>query len=82
MATMDDVEIAVSLKDNVSSGMGKIKNTFNGLKSAGGSALNSLANRIPLNSRNDVKYYESELAQIPEIDDEELSNDDLDGNDT
>ena len=32
MATMDDVEIAVSLKDNISSGMGKIKNTFNGFK--------------------------------------------------
>lgn len=48
MATMDDVEIAVSLKDNISSGMGKIKNTFNGLKSAGGSALNSLANSFSM----------------------------------
>lgn len=34
-------------------------------------SLNSLANRIPLSSRNDVDYYASELANIPEIDAEE-----------
>lgn len=34
-------------------------------------SLNSLANRIPLNSRNNATYYEAELAQIPSIDAEE-----------
>jgi len=34
-------------------------------------SLNSLANRIPLSSRNDSNYYESEIAQIPEIDADE-----------
>ena len=48
MATMDDVEIQVSLKDNISSGMGKIKNSFSGLKAAGSGALNSLANSFSM----------------------------------
>jgi len=34
-------------------------------------SLNSLANRIPLNSRNDANYYESELSQLPAIDADE-----------
>ena len=34
-------------------------------------SLNSLANRIPLNSRNDSNYYASELSQLPPIDAEE-----------
>ncbi len=31
-------------------------------------SLNSLSNRIPLNSRNDANYYSVELAELPEID--------------
>lgn len=34
-------------------------------------SLNSLANRIPLSSRNDSNYYASELEQIPAIDADE-----------
>lgn len=34
-------------------------------------SLNSLANRIPLKSKNDANYYAAELAQLPEIDAEE-----------
>lgn len=34
-------------------------------------SLNSLANRVPLSSRNDSMYYSAELAQIPEIDADE-----------
>ncbi len=34
-------------------------------------SLNSLANRIPLNSRNDSNYYAAELSQLPAIDAEE-----------
>ncbi len=34
-------------------------------------SLNSLANRIPLSSRNDSNYYEAEISQIPEIDADE-----------
>jgi len=34
-------------------------------------SLNSLANRIPLSSRNDSQYYASELEQLPEIDADE-----------
>ncbi len=34
-------------------------------------SLNSLANRIPLNSRNDANYYEAELSQIPDIEADE-----------
>ncbi len=34
-------------------------------------SLNSLANRIPLNSRNDSNYYSAELSQLPEIDADE-----------
>lgn len=34
-------------------------------------SLNSLANRIPLGSRNDSNYYESEIAKIPPIDADE-----------
>lgn len=34
-------------------------------------SLNSLANRIPLNSRNDSNYYAAELAQLPAIDADE-----------
>lgn len=34
-------------------------------------SLNSLANRIPLSSRNDAQYYEAEISQLPEIDAEE-----------
>ena len=34
-------------------------------------SLNSLANRIPLSSRNDSNYYESELKQLPPIDADE-----------
>ncbi len=34
-------------------------------------SLNSLANRIPLNSRNDMNYYAAELAQLPDIDADE-----------
>lgn len=34
-------------------------------------SLNSLANRIPLSSRNDAHYYAAELEQIPEIEAEE-----------
>jgi hypothetical protein len=30
-------------------------------------SLNTLANRIPLNSRNDSNYYEAELSQLPAI---------------
>ena len=30
-------------------------------------SLNSLANRIPMNSRNDANYYAIELAELPEI---------------
>lgn len=31
-------------------------------------SLNSLANRIPMNSRNDANYYAIELAELPDID--------------
>lgn len=34
-------------------------------------SLNSLANRIPLSSRNDSNYYSAELSQLPPIDAEE-----------
>lgn len=34
-------------------------------------SLNSLANRIPLGSRNDSNYYESEISRIPPIDADE-----------
>ena len=34
-------------------------------------SLNSLANRIPLNSRNDSNYYAAELSQLPPIDADE-----------
>ena len=34
-------------------------------------SLNSLANRIPLSSRNDANYYSSELKEIPEIEADE-----------
>lgn len=34
-------------------------------------SLNSLANRIPLSSRNDSNYYSSEISQLPEIDADE-----------
>ena len=34
-------------------------------------SLNSLANRVPLNSRNDAIYYSAEIAQLPEIDADE-----------
>lgn len=34
-------------------------------------SLNSLANKIPLTSRNDANYYSSELAELPEIDADE-----------
>lgn len=34
-------------------------------------SLNSLANKMPLRSRNDTNYYAAELAQIPEIEAEE-----------
>ena len=34
-------------------------------------SLNSLANRIPLSSRNDINYYEAEISQIPPIDADE-----------
>ncbi len=34
-------------------------------------SLNSLANRIPLNSRNDSNYYEAELSQLPDIEADE-----------
>ena len=30
-------------------------------------SLNSLANRVPLSSRNDSNYYSAELSQLPEI---------------
>lgn len=31
-------------------------------------SLNSLANRIPLSSRNDINYYSAEISQLPPID--------------
>ena len=31
-------------------------------------SLNALANRIPMNSRNDANYYAAELAELPDID--------------
>lgn len=34
-------------------------------------SLNSLANRIPMGSRNDENYYSTELSQLPEIDADE-----------
>ena len=34
-------------------------------------SLNSLANRVPLSTRNDANYYASELEQLPEIDADE-----------
>ncbi len=34
-------------------------------------SLNSLANRIPLSSRNDSDYYSAEISQLPEIDADE-----------
>jgi len=34
-------------------------------------SLNSLANKVKLNSKNDANYYESELSQLPQIDIEE-----------
>jgi len=33
-------------------------------------SLNSLANRMPVNTRNDAHYYEAELSQLPELEDE------------
>lgn len=33
-------------------------------------SLNSLANRIPMTTRNDAHYYEAELSQLPELEDE------------
>ncbi len=33
-------------------------------------SLNSLANRIPMSTRNDAHYYEAELSQLPELEDE------------
>ncbi len=33
-------------------------------------SLNSLANRMPMNTRNDAHYYEAELSQLPELEDE------------
>ena len=35
-------------------------------------SLNSLANRIPLNSRNDANYYAAELEQLPPIDADDI----------
>ena len=34
-------------------------------------SLNALANRIPLNSRNDAEYYAAEISQLPPIDADE-----------
>lgn len=34
-------------------------------------SLNSLANRVPLSSRNDSNYYSTELSQLPDIDADE-----------
>lgn len=34
-------------------------------------SLNALANRVPLNSRNDSNYYAAEIAQLPEIEADE-----------
>ena len=34
-------------------------------------SLNSLANRIPLKSRNDANYYSAELEQLPDIEAED-----------
>lgn len=34
-------------------------------------SLNSLANRIPINSRSDINYYAVELAELPQIDSNE-----------
>lgn len=34
-------------------------------------SLNALANRVPMNSRNDSNYYASEIAQLPPIDADE-----------
>src|SRR5574344_110563 len=31
-------------------------------------SLNSLANRVPLNTRNDVNYYATEIEQLPKLD--------------
>ena len=33
-------------------------------------SLNALANRMPMNTRNDAHYYEAELSQLPELEDE------------
>ncbi len=33
-------------------------------------SLNSLANRMPMSSRNEAHYYEAELSQLPELEDE------------
>ena len=33
-------------------------------------SLNSLANRMPMSTRNDAHYYEAELSQLPELEDE------------
>lgn len=33
-------------------------------------SLNSLANRMPMSSRNDAHYYEAELSQLPPLEDE------------
>ena len=33
-------------------------------------SLNSLANRMPMSSRNDAHYYEAELSQLPDLEDE------------
>ena len=34
-------------------------------------SLNSLANRMPMNTRNDAHYYEAELSQLPELENEQ-----------
>ena len=34
-------------------------------------SLNSLANRVPLSSRNDANYYAAELKELPPIDADE-----------
>lgn len=34
-------------------------------------SLNSLANRMPMNSKNEAHYYEAELSQLPDIDADE-----------
>ena len=45
------------------------KSVFNFLRNI---SLNSLANKVKLNSRNDTNYYSSELSELPEV---EVNND-------